>query len=328
MNNSFNEDFKNDGLISNLVRRISELERFEREFRLKKFGTGGGGGGGDKYPCEGRITLESGVAVSTSDQSAKTTLYFTLHIGNQIALYNGVAWQTLLFSELSISNAGLSASKPYDVFIYNNAGTATLELLVWINDTTRATALTLQDGVLVKSGDTTRRYVGTVYTDAASKFNDTVSLRNTWNYYNREVRILNARETTNSWTYATANTWREVRTGTGGVGLSRVNYVIGWQDAFVNLRAYHCGGPAGAGAPWMMTGIGIDATNANSAQILRGDYGFFGAGLATCIAEYKAYQSVGLHYAAWLERQDSAATVNWFGNINSANNGVLGEVMG
>jgi hypothetical protein len=50
----------------------------------------------------------------------------------------------------------------YDVFLYDSGGTPTLEILAWTGNTTRATALTTQDGVLVKSGDASRRSLGTV----------------------------------------------------------------------------------------------------------------------------------------------------------------------
>lgn len=39
MNRSMQDDFKRDGLVSQLLRRISDLEAFKREFRLKQFGT-------------------------------------------------------------------------------------------------------------------------------------------------------------------------------------------------------------------------------------------------------------------------------------------------
>ena len=55
-----------------------------------------------------------------------------------------------------------AASMPYDVFalVHPTTGLVTIERLVWTNATTRATALVTQDGVYVKSGDVSRRYVG------------------------------------------------------------------------------------------------------------------------------------------------------------------------
>ena len=159
------------------------------------------------YLCQGRLTLESGVPISSSAQANKTTLYFTPYKGNLLYIYDGVsAWVAFHFSELSLNISAFTASKPYDIFVYDNGGTPTLEGLVWTNATTRATALALQDGVYVKSGVTSRRYLGTIYMDAASKCQDTVLLRYLWNYYNRVMKPLYI-ENESSHTYATG-TWR------------------------------------------------------------------------------------------------------------------------
>jgi hypothetical protein len=125
-------------------------------------------GGGDKYPMEARLTLETGVAVSTTDQADKATLYLTPYKGCQIATYDGVsAWSVIeLTADLSLDISGYTASKPYDIWVYDNGGTLTLDSTIWTNTTTRATALALQNGVYVKTGATTRRYIGTIYMDA------------------------------------------------------------------------------------------------------------------------------------------------------------------
>lgn len=149
-------------------------------------------GGGDKYPCEARLTLETGVAISSTDQDAKATVYLTKFQGDQIAVYDGSsAWTTLtLGSDLSITLSTLSASLPHDIFIYNNTGSLAIEGLAWTNTTTRATALTTQNGVLVKSGATTRRYLGTIYLNSSKQCYDAKLHRWVWNYYNRADRLL------------------------------------------------------------------------------------------------------------------------------------------
>lgn len=150
------------------------------------------GGGGDKYPCEARLTLETGVAISTTDQDAKGTVYLTKYTGDQVAVYDGSSeWTTLtLGSDLSITLSTLSASLPHDVFAYDNAGSLAIEALAWTNTTTRATALTTQNGVYVKSGATTRRYIGTIYLDASKQCYDSQLHRWVWNYYNRVDKML------------------------------------------------------------------------------------------------------------------------------------------
>jgi hypothetical protein len=65
--------------------------------------------------------LESGVPISSTDQAAKTTLYFTPYNGNSISLYDGSEWDLFSFSELSLSLSGYTSNTNYDIFIYNNS---------------------------------------------------------------------------------------------------------------------------------------------------------------------------------------------------------------
>ena len=52
---------------------------------------------------------------------------------------------SLLTIVLMLALGTLTSGKPYDVFGYISGGALALELLAWTNDTTRATAVTLQD---------------------------------------------------------------------------------------------------------------------------------------------------------------------------------------
>lgn len=180
----------------------------------------------------GRLTLESGVPISTTDQAAKTTLYFTPYNGNQIALYNGSNWAIYTLTEKSLNISEFTASTPYDIFIYDNSGTLTLEGVIWTNDTTRATALATQDGVYVQNGATTKRYIGTIRTTATTgQCEDSVTKRFVWNMYNRADRYAETSNSNASWSYTTASK-REYNNGTGQtraeivLGLSsKVNFV-------------------------------------------------------------------------------------------------------
>ena len=172
---------------------------------------GGGGGGVETFAvCGGRLTLETGVPVSTSDQSAKTTLYYTPYKGEQIGLNDGAGgWDIITFAEINITMVGLTASRVYDVFCWNNGGTATLEVLIWTDGTTRATGLVYEDGILVKAGDYTRRYLGTIYINSSGgETEDTITQRFVWNYYNRVPRRLFKKDATGSWTY-NVDAWRQ-----------------------------------------------------------------------------------------------------------------------
>lgn len=137
----------------------------------------------------GRLTLASGVPLTFTNQTAKTTLYYTPYIGNVILLYVSGAWKFKTFSELSLSLSGYVADKNYDIWMYDNSGTPTLASTVWTNGTTRATALAYQDGILVKSGDPTRRYLGTIrITGTTGQCEDSDEKRFVWNMYNRNLK--------------------------------------------------------------------------------------------------------------------------------------------
>jgi hypothetical protein len=174
-----------------------------------------------RYPADGRLTLESGVPISTSDQTAKTTIYYTPYIGDVIALHDGTYWSLIKFSEINIA-VPASTSQMYDVFCYNDSGTATLELLAWTNDTTRATELTRQNGVLVKNGDSTRRYLGSMRTTGISgETEDSTAARFVWNYYNRIHNV--ARKFDNSSHAYNSTTWRAWNNNTGNIA----EFIIG-----------------------------------------------------------------------------------------------------
>lgn len=177
-------------------------------------------------PCDFRLTLTSGSPVTTGDVTAAGTIYCSPYKGNKIALYDGAGtWNVRSSAEFSLALGGLTSGKPYDVFCYDNAGVPTLEFLAWTNDTTRATALTLQDGVLVKTGATTRRYLGTFYTTGIATTEDSAAKRYLWNYYNRVMRscagVFSATRSTTSATWVEMNS--EIRN----------SFVIGVAEDFV-----------------------------------------------------------------------------------------------
>jgi len=109
-----------------------------------------------------RLTLTSGVPVTTGDVVNAQTIYCSPYSGNVIGLYSGSAWGLYTSSEFSLSISSLSTGM-YDVFCYSNSGTPTLETQIWTSVTTRSVSLAYQDGILVKSGTATRRFIGTFY---------------------------------------------------------------------------------------------------------------------------------------------------------------------
>jgi len=171
----------------------------------------------------GRLTLESGVPVSTTDQTSKTTLYFTPYNGNVISLYSGTSWGSYSFSQLSLTTSGLSANANYDIFAYVSGSTVTLEYgAAWTNDTTRANDLSLLNGVYVKSINNTRRYIGTVRSNASIQFTDSLLNRMVWNFNNKVLRSMSQIIYSGSHTYNGGT-----REWNNGIGVIRMYFITG-----------------------------------------------------------------------------------------------------
>jgi hypothetical protein len=280
-------------------------------------------GGADKYPMEARLTLETGVAVSATAQTAKTTLYLTKYKGDQIATYSGTAWVNIaLTADLSITLATLTASLPYDVWVYSNAGTLTLELTAWTNTTTRATALTTQNGVCVKTGATTRRYVGTIcITATTGQCEDSESSRLVYNYYNQVQRQLSAIDTTDNWSYTTA-TWRAANNSTV-LGVSRVGVIVGVAEQIMDVTVYSDG--SNTSAVYINAGIGINSTSANSAKI---GGAFIAANVPSVVSGFAKIQlPVGYSYIQRLEISQAAGATTWYGDQTGViQTGMIAEI--
>lgn len=128
--------------------------------------------------------------LSSGGTGADSTLYLIPIDGGLISLYNTTLgrWQLYqLNAPISITIAGgsFSPAQIYDIFVYDNGGTLTLENVYW-GSTSRGVALATQNGVRVKSGNAARRYVGSIYTASPiAVFSDDVDKRHIWNMYNR-----------------------------------------------------------------------------------------------------------------------------------------------
>jgi hypothetical protein len=266
-------------------------------------------GTGGLNRCNGRLTLTSATPVTTSDVTAATTVYWTPYAGNEVALYDGASWAMYTFTERSIA-VPATTSQMYDVFVYNNAGTITLELTAWTNDTTRATALTTQNGVYVKTGALTRRYLGSFRTTTVSgQTEDSIAKRYVWNYYNRLQRAMRKTDATASWTYTTA-TYRYANNSAA----NRLEVVVGVAESPIDLyvQADTSDDTLGTGT-YGSSAIGEDVSNApmtGSAQALVSQA--YATAYMTCVSKTNTFPAVGFHYYAWLEYSSTSGTRTWY----------------
>lgn len=274
----------------------------------------------------GRLTLTSGLAVTINDVTAAPIVYFTPYKGNQISLFDGVsAWSLFTFPQLSIAVPG-TASTMYDVFIFDNVGTPTLELQTWTNDTTRAVALILQDGVYVKSGATTRRYLGSFRTTTvAGQTEDSLLNRYSWNYYNRVIRAMRAIETANSWVYTTA-TYRQANNNTA----NQLNCVIGVSEDAAHITVSGLVVNSTSTVRQAGSGIGLNSTTVNSAQVMSQQGCTVSVG-TQITSSYNNTLSVGRNFIVWLEIGAGVDAQTWFGDggiPNLRQLGIMGTILG
>lgn len=353
----------------------------------------GSGGSGSVSPSqfEARLTLETGVPVSTTAQTAKTTLYLTPFRGEKISLYTSSVWTSYDLTEISITLASLIKGVCYNVFCYDSGGNPTLELQEWkkvassssptagasktlnladtatlaigmdvsIKDGSNSevaritavvantsitvdnlangyttpdvygyraytTALTYQDAVLVKSGATDRRYVGTIcITETTGQCEYSPAFMFVWNYYNRvRAPLFGTRNGTDTWSYSTA-AFRQANASKANA----MYFVIGVLEDCVeaNLMA---GAVNSTTTPrQIITGIGQNRTTVNDAQV---------TGFANCTstirsttyALYRGLPPIGRTYLAWLEYGAGSDAQTWFGDLGFTANEVQAGITG
>lgn len=260
--------------------------------------------GSNSHLCHGRLGLHATDAYYTSDITAATTLYYIPTAGSSISFYNGATWDILNFTTASIAIPATTNTN-YDVFAYNNSGTIALELTAWTNDTTRATALTEVNGVYVKSGATTRRFLGTIRTTGVSgQCEDSLKRRFVYNHYNRRYKPFNALIPTASWTYS-STTWRAVNANTT-VGEGRVELVVGHPGG---IYAYFMASADQdhTGSSYVNIAVGVDITNNYT---FPGNFGTSDSSEgAQNTGVYDFYLTAGYHFVQQVERANGATGI-------------------
>ena len=270
----------------------------------------------------GRLTLSTGVPVTTSDVTGATSIYYTPYVHNNVVLWDGADWCPKTFTETTLALGTLTNAKPYDVFGYLSSGALVLESLAWTNDTTRATAITLQDGRYCKSGDKTRLYLGSFYTTSTTTTADAVATRYLWNMYNRRRRQLITKDATTSWTYAT-NSWRQAR----ATSSNKIELINGISDAILDVTVACVASGTGVSG---QVGIGVNSTTTNSPDA-HGSQSIAvvsasTAGFGLSVTRLLATPAIGYSYFAWLEQASTTVTATFYGS--GSGEGYTAAIMG
>ena len=231
-------------------------------------------GGADLFGlCQLRLSSNtSGVPVPTVEDSSITSIIVSPLQGARIGIYNtsSLVWEILTVSSTTIAVPTGTAGHIYDVFAYNNSGTLAFETTSWGGSSSRSSGLAYLNGVLVKSSDNSRRYIGSFRLDTTTTTCDTLKKRFIWNYYNRVATELFSEETGASHTYSTA-TWREWNNSTS----YRLEYIVGLVEDASTFSIY--GGVSGTADPRIAYGI-------NSASSPTPAVGLYAIGTTSSVA--------------------------------------------
>ena len=347
--------------------------------------------------ADGRLTLTSGLPVTTSDVTAAVNVYYTPNNrGALIALYDGTSrWNFYTLTEVALGLTSKIKGVMYDVFITQTSGTLAINSTAWkkvtatssptagasktinmtdtgdlavgrevtvkdgsnseitfvsavvsntsitvtnlVNGYTlpdiygfnqRATALTTVNGVLVQSGATTKRYVGTVrITDVTGQTEDSTARRYVWNFYNRVERFMKAVDATDSWNYTTA-TWRAANNSVVD-GIGRFSFVTGWAEDACSVEVHSLAYNDTLGSIYCASGVGINQTDTNSSNIYGANCGR-AQGVAVAVdAHYRGVPPMGFTYAQRLEISQATSTTTWLGDIavTYVQTGMVGRLM-
>lgn len=283
------------------------------------------GGSGIFFSNQGRLTLTSGTAITTADVAAATTVFWTPMNGNAISGYNGTSWVTIQSPQVSLALTGLTANTNYDIFGVVAAGALTLNAVAWTSDTVRATAITQQDGIDVKSGSLTNLLLGTLrITGTTGQTEDSLTKRYLSNRYNTVPGLMRAVDVTATWVYSTLNTFRQANANTA----NQLEYVCTVaRPIWANVSAAAVSTVATA----IVAGIGLDVTN-NTSAILT-NQGSILAGAPSnswnTNASYIGTPGLGRHFIAWLEYVASSGTptVTWIGSASpTQQSGIIGGI--
>jgi len=294
--------------------RHVELVYNGSEFSIVNAGDLGASASTFPISAGGRLTISSSDPVGSGTGS---TIYYLPYNDNRLSLWNGSTWSTYAFTSISAA-VPAAATQIYDVWGFITGGAPALEFTGWTNDTTRATALTRHQGVLVKSGDATRRYLGTIRTgSSAGVVHDTTARRFVWNYYNRINRKGEGTVPTASWVYD-GSTPRACNANTTE-GEGRVALVVGVLEEAVQIRSKSTVETDSASPVRPLSaGFGVNSTTVLSGYTNQ-HVALAGNAIIMGVSEPFELAYAGFHYIQNMEDTNGTPVNTWYGNSTDTN---------
>ncbi len=235
---------------------------------------------------QGRLTLTSGVPVTTTDVAGVSAIYYTPAIGQHVWLYLDRIWTPYIFSELTLA---MSASYQlanfcYDLFIVKDGDTIRLgHGPAWTSTTSRGTGAgttellflggmpTNKNTMTVRWGSSAGNtisvpagsalYVGSFFCLTNGQMYDTRAYRFLYNAFNQAPRTLSIADPATNWAYSTA-AWRQVNANTQ----NRLLIMCGLGGTFANMEGASFVYTNTTTPVYVQTGIAINSTNSNAAD--------------------------------------------------------------
>lgn len=296
-------------------------------------------------PPQGRLTLTTGVAITTSDVTGATTHYYTPALGFFVPITtDGTTFTNTAFTELSQattdttkSPGSVTISSNYDIFVWSDAGTLRATRgPPWSSSTSRGTGVgTTEIDFTTKfptnknaitNGPAANRgvLVGSVRSDASSQLKDTFAFRWVSNIYNTTARAMRVQDAAVSYTYGTS-TIRQANANTA----NQLDFLDSLGTQMIDVQILSSGSHGAAGGVATSVLIGIDSTSAFVTGSLQGINQFTVAGFGLQFtSNWNGYAGIGRHTAVWLESGPSSGTTTFYGLNGNIQSGIQGSIQG
>jgi hypothetical protein len=126
---------------------------------------------------QGRLTLVSGTPILTSDQTAKTAIYYTPYNGDCIPIYDGTNFIHKTFTELTLTLSATNhpTGTVFDVYASLQAGIITLSAMAWSNASVVARSTSLGGKTATGNASITQKngiWVNNAAISASDSFNN------------------------------------------------------------------------------------------------------------------------------------------------------------
>jgi hypothetical protein len=253
-----------------------------------------------------------------------TKLYLVPYNSTVIALYDGSAWVYRSPVGTVKAEGPFPPNTNYAVYAYWDGTTVQLEL-------TNSTNNSVQDGVQVKNGDPSRRYIGAVRSGWYGAILDNRAQRFVWNRHNQVPHPI-LKTYLSGWSFSGTNSWRPV---SGNPANGRVEVMVGeahggWAPHSATAISVSVTGmcTSSLNGYWVAAGIGINSTTSvpmNAAQTNELDVAGPNS-YAHISSSYEGYLFPGYNTVNWLEIGMMGATYSCIGHATSPPFGQLGLV--